>query len=564
MILNFGIQYGNVCLNHYKLYNYKRSSGLIKSKNLNQFQIESRQNFKKFDYTNCQLDSKFYIYDTTKQLNSKIKANLINTSFSLVDSPIDVCFLIVILDESPSNQILSDLFDFLILYSNNNFIFVSYFNQEKKIDLRNFLLNTFSDEKIKILINNSFFASFDQINYFYNINFGLIDHIDQTEDFKFTLNRLNKVSILTETNFENSNVFKNSKFVVIPNKLKFLIESIKFGCIPIINDLEINLPLSDLIAWDELVIKVPSYVNSFLEILDTMSINNIEKRQIKARMIYKAYFKTQTEQIKTILTVLLNKVKMPLKSFDFFQYTELEPEFMSKEIVKKINAEKNISTLKNKFSQSNYILWNKIYYPFNLVPSNPFFELNYEPNEQFTILFLTFNRELNVVDSIGVYFNKLDLLNSIIIVWNSLDTEPNWQLWSKYSEYFEQNRLKIIKFSKNSLNNRFLPIDLIKTDAVFSLDDDLYYEPWQIMLNFQAWKENRDRLVGIPARRHVIMKDGSLQYKLSFDSQYSMVLTGAAFYHRFYQYYYSYIMDKRIFDLVDELMNGEDSLNKPY
>ena len=44
---------------------------------------------------------------------------------------------------------------------------------------------------------------------------------------------------------------------------------------------------------------------------------------------------------------------------------------------------------------------------------------------------------------------------------------------------------QVIKGGKNSLNNRFLPLDLIDTEAVLSMDDDIYLRFDEIELAFR-------------------------------------------------------------------------------
>jgi hypothetical protein len=129
-------------------------------------------------------------------------------------------------------------------------------------------------------------------------------------------------------------------------------------------------------------------------------------------------------------------------------------------------------------------------------------------NEQFTIVILTFKREYILMKNLEVYL-KVPYLHSIIVVWNYVDGEPSYEFKIKFSLYISSKRLHIIKSRKNSLTNRFLPFDLIKTDAILSLDDDTQLRPDEIVFSFRVWRENRDRIVGFPARYH------SWNYKLN-------------------------------------------------
>ncbi|CAH8667633.1 unnamed protein product [Dicrocoelium dendriticum] len=91
---------------------------------------------------------------------------------------------------------------------------------------------------------------------------------------------------------------------------------------------------------------------------------------------------------------------------------------------------------------------------------------NSSPAEQFTAVILYYER-LDSVMKILLEFSKLTILHSVVVVWNNPippDTTINWQNTSF--------PVKVLYGLKNSLNNRFLPLDLIQTDAVLSLDDD--------------------------------------------------------------------------------------------
>ncbi len=75
----------------------------------------------------------------------------------------------------------------------------------------------------------------------------------------------------------------------------------------------------------------------------------------------------------------------------------------------------------------------------------------------------------------------------------------------------------------------------------------------------QTWKEFPDRLVGFPSRTHIW--DNTTRrwrYESEWTNQISMVLTGAAFYHKYWHYAYTHEMPKEIREIVDDKMNCED------
>lgn len=107
------------------------------------------------------------------------------------------------------------------------------------------------------------------------------------------------------------------------------------------------------------------------------------------------------------------------------------------------------------------------------------------------------------------------------------------------------------------MNNRFLPLEQIETEAVLSLDDDTYMGHDEIIFAFRVWRQNREKIVGFPARVHSWEKDKWF-YNSNYTCEYSMILTGVAFYHKYYSYLYWNVMPKSIRDTVDELTNCED------
>ena len=46
---------------------------------------------------------------------------------------------------------------------------------------------------------------------------------------------------------------------------------------------------------------------------------------------------------------------------------------------------------------------------------------------------------------------------------------------------------QVVKVAKNSLNNRFIPYDVIETDAIFAVDDDVEMRHDEILLGFRYW-----------------------------------------------------------------------------
>jgi glucuronyl/N-acetylglucosaminyl transferase EXT1 len=84
-----------------------------------------------------------------------------------------------------------------------------------------------------------------------------------------------------------------------------------------------------------------------------------------------------------------------------------------------------------------------------------------------------------------------------------------------------------------SISQRFFPFEEISTDAVLSLDEDVFLVADEVDFAFHVWQNFQDRVVGFPARNHYWDESTAhWAYSSKWSNEYSMVLTGAAFYHR--------------------------------
>ncbi|KAG7255367.1 hypothetical protein CRUP_022936, partial [Coryphaenoides rupestris] len=117
------------------------------------------------------------------------------------------------------------------------------------------------------------------------------------------------------------------------------------------------------------------------------------------------------------------------------------------------------------------------------------------------------------------------------------------------------------QYCQQVMSSRFLPYDSIGTDAVLSLDEDTVLSTTEVDFAFTVWQSFPERIVGYPARSH--FWDGSKErwgYTSKWTNDYSMVLTGAAFYHRYYHFLYTHFLPSSLKGMVDQLANCEDIL----
>ncbi|KAG6460744.1 exostosin-3 isoform X2 [Manduca sexta] len=176
------------------------------------------------------------------------------------------------------------------------------------------------------------------------------------------------------------------------------------------------------------------------------------------------------------------------------------------------------------------------------------------PREQFTIVILTYEREAVLAAALA-RLRGLPYLNKVVVVWNGPSAPGAVSSWPESGA-----PVAVVRAGRNSLNNRFLPYSLIDTEAVLCVDDDAHLRHDEIVFAFRVWREHRDRIVGFPGRYHAwdLNFNNGFLYNSNYSCELSMVLTGAAFVHRYYLWAYWRALPAAVRDLVDEYMNCED------
>ncbi|CAK9822085.1 Ext2 [Anthophora retusa] len=151
---------------------------------------------------------------------------------------------------------------------------------------------------------------------------------------------------------------------------------------------------------------------------------------------------------------------------------------------------------------------------------------------------------------------KVPSLSKVLVIWNNQHKDPpHSSRWPKLNK-----PLKVIQTKENKLSNRFYPYDEIETEAVLSIDDDIIMlTADEVEFAYEVWREFPDRIVGFPSRIHMWDNGTSCwKYESEWTNSISMVLTGAAFHHKYWNYMYTTAMPGDIKEWVDEHMNCED------
>ncbi|KAG7294998.1 hypothetical protein JYU34_022594 [Plutella xylostella] len=409
-------------------------------------------------------------------------------------------------------------------------------------------------------------------------------------------------------------VLRESTFVLIlaPNDRSYvstallqarLYEALRSGAIPVIlGGDRVQLPYNEVIDWRRAAILLPkARVTELHFFLRAISDADLLAFRRHGRVLWERYLSSVQASIDTLLAVIRTRLNIPARAAvpavgapafnDSYSPPKLEPPTIDtepEETLGPLEAPYPSPAYKRNYSLSllhGYEMWNDWGEPFTLYPQLPWdtpltSEARFvgspsgfrpigagaggagkefsealggdRPREQFTVVILTYEREAVLAAALA-RLRGLPYLNKVVVVWNG--RAPPTMSWPESGA-----PVQVVRGARNSLNNRFLPHHLLETEAVLCVDDDAHLRHDEIVFAFRVWREHRDQIVGFPGRYHAwdLNYNNGFLYNSNYSCELSMVLTGAAFIHRYYLWSYWRLLPAAIREYVDEYMNCED------
>ncbi|KAL7147839.1 hypothetical protein ABFS83_06G135700 [Erythranthe nasuta] len=193
------------------------------------------------------------------------------------------------------------------------------------------------------------------------------------------------------------------------------------------------------------------------------------------------------------------------------------------------------------------------------------------PRRGYTLLINTWKRNDLLKQSIS-HYASCPGLDSVHIVWSEPDP-PSESLIKFLNHAIKLNskdareiELKFDINKEDSLNNRFKEIKDLKSDVVFSIDDDIIFPCTTVELAFSVWQSAPDTMVGFVPRVHWLDKSTGNQdmyvysgwWSVWWTGTYSIILSKASFFHKKYLSMYTYEMPSSIREYVTNNRNCED------
>ncbi|XP_041660000.1 exostosin-like 2 [Cheilinus undulatus] len=188
--------------------------------------------------------------------------------------------------------------------------------------------------------------------------------------------------------------------------------------------------------------------------------------------------------------------------------------------------------------------------------------VNTGEEQRFTIIIQTYNRT-DILLKLLNHYQGVPHLQQIIIVWNNIGEQTPLKLWNSLGPHPVPVVFK--EQISNRMRNRLQSFPEVDTDAVLMLDDDTLVSVPDISFAFSVWKQFPTQIVGFVPRKHVSTPGGVYSYgsfelqdpETSGGDKYSMVLIGAAFFHRRYLQLFQ-DQPQAVHQLVDETQNCDD------
>lgn len=336
--------------------------------------------------------------------------------------------------------------------------------------------------------------------------------------------------------YDYQETLHNSTFCLVPRgrrlgSFRFL-ETLQAACVPVMLSNGWEMPFSEVIDWnmaavigdERLLLQIPTTVRSIHQ-------DKILALRQQTQLLWEAYFSSVEKIILTTLGIIEDRV--------------LE------------------------HSSRSSLMWNS--HPGGLftlplysryLGDFPFYYATQglKPGTMFTAVIQMVSplvSQSQPIVKLLLAVAKSQYCAQIIVLYNCDKALPGKHRWPNIGTV----PLIVLEGENKVMSSRFFPYEGIVTDAVLSLDEDTVLSTTEVDFAFTVWQSFPERIVGYPARSH--FWDSNKErwgYTSKWTNDYSMVLTGAAIYHRYYHYLYTHYLPTTLKSMVDQLANCEDIL----
>ncbi|KAG5683893.1 hypothetical protein PVAND_013153 [Polypedilum vanderplanki] len=357
--------------------------------------------------------------------------------------------------------------------------------------------------------------------------------------------------------YDYETLLQNSTFCLVPRgrrlgSFRFL-EALQAGCIPVLLSNSWVLPFHPHIDWKQAAIWGDErLLLQVVDIVRSISPSKIMALRQQTQILWERYFSSIEKIVFTTFEIIRERL----------------PDYPVR----------------------NGLIWNSSPGALLTLPTFsdnlrdlPFYldRLGYEPRANFTaVIFVQVGQPINPQSALYKLvksITKSQFVNRILILWAADQKVPSRKRFPatghvplhivtslnipQMQTHSSLNIAAGATDERPSISQRFQPHPLIETDAILSLDEDAILNTEEIDFAYNVWKFFPERIVGFPARAHFYDDSkNTWGYTSKWTNYYSIVLTGAAFYHRYYNYLYTNFLSHLLLKTVQQSSNCEDIL----
>ncbi|KAM6108463.1 exostosin-like 1 [Pterocles gutturalis] len=333
--------------------------------------------------------------------------------------------------------------------------------------------------------------------------------------------------------FDYQELLHNSTFCIVPRgrrlgSFRFL-EALQAACIPVLLSDGWELPFAEAIDWgkaavvgnERLLLQIPSAVRC-------IHPERVLAFQQQTQFLWDAYFSSVDKIVHTTLEIIKDRL-LPHRSRSRFLWNALPGGLL---------ALPEFSTHPGDF---------------------PFYYLQHgsSPSEKFTAFIRAASPAGSPSQSILRLIQSVSASQfcaQILVLWSSEKPPPSGK-WPETTV-----PLTVIQ-GRGKPSDHFLPLATIQTDAVLSLDEHTSLSTSEVDFAFVVWRSFPERIVGFPARSHFWdPEQRRWGYTSQWTNELSIVLTAAAFYHRYYHSLFTTYLPAGLRELAGGLAACEDIL----
>ncbi|XP_037081930.1 exostosin-1-like [Pollicipes pollicipes] len=332
--------------------------------------------------------------------------------------------------------------------------------------------------------------------------------------------------------YDYDTLLQNSTFCLVPRgrrvgSFRFL-EVLQAGCVPVLLANGWRLPFDDVIDWRRAAV----WGDERLLLQTTETVRSLDADRLlqlrqNTQHLWNAYFSSVERIVLTTLRIIESRVHTHLASPGTVW----------------MNSPGSLFHLPTPSGSLRDV-------PLYRAPAD------LVPRDNFTAVILCQHGSPAPLYRLIKQVGASSFVSGVLLVWIAEAEAPTPQRLPRLAV-----PLRVITPERRTISARFVPAPQIHTDAVLSLDEDVTLITDELDFLYQVWRTFPERIVGFPARSHYWDDaKGTWGYTSKWLNDYSMVLTSAAMYHRYYHRLYNDWASDVLHKTVNQAHNCEDIL----